>query len=86
MKRLHGWERRAAEASEVVAHLQSGQKVFVHGAAATPTALLEAMVERRDLEGVELYHIHLNGPVRFCEPDSRKAFTPNSLFTGGNLR
>ena len=29
-------------ADEAVSHLKSGMKVFIHGAAATPTPLLEA--------------------------------------------
>lgn len=86
MKRPNDWERRAVSASDVVAHLKSGQKVFVHGAAATPTTLLDAMVERTDLERVELYHIHLNGPCRFAEPQYKRNFISNSLFTGPALR
>ena len=86
MKRPNDWERRAVSPSDVVAHLKSRDKVFVHGAAATPTTLLDAMVERTDLERVELYHIHLNGPLRFAEPIYRSAFTSYSLFTGPGLR
>lgn len=86
MKRLPHWETRAVSAQEVVSHLKSGQRVFVHGAAATPTTLLDAMVERRDLEHVELYHIHLNGPCRFAEPEYKDMFTPNAMFVGATLR
>ncbi len=86
MKAYGDWARRAVSASEVVAHLASRQKVFVHGAAATPTALLDAMVGRGDLEQVELYHLHLDGPCRFAEPAHRSAFISHSLFTGPGLR
>jgi acyl-CoA hydrolase len=86
MKFYADWQRRAVSASDVVSHLRSRHKVFVHGAAATPTTLLEAMVERADLEGVELYHIHLSGPCRFAEPDHQHAFISNSLFCGPALR
>lgn len=86
MKRYPGWQQRGVSARDVVAHLQSHHKVFVHGAAATPTALLDAMVERTDLEGVELFHLHLSGPLRFTERAFRDAFIPNPLFTDGGLR
>jgi 4-hydroxybutyrate CoA-transferase len=80
------WTKRAQSAAQVVAQLKSRQKVFVHGAAATPTTLLDAMVERTDLEGVELYHIHLNGPCRFAESQHAKQFASHSLFCGPALR
>ncbi|HEX9719052.1 MAG TPA: acetyl-CoA hydrolase/transferase C-terminal domain-containing protein [Ramlibacter sp.] len=86
MNRYPGWERRAVSARDVVAHLESRQKVFVHGAAATPTALLDAMVERTDLEGVELFHLHLSGPCRFANERYRDAFISNPLFTDHGMR
>jgi 4-hydroxybutyrate CoA-transferase len=86
MKRYPGWEQRAVSAGDVVAHLRSHQKVFVHGAAATPTALLDAMVERTDLEGVELFHLHLSGRLKFAQPQYRDAFIPNPLFTDHGMR
>lgn len=86
MNRYPGWEQRAVSAREVVKHLESRRKVFVHGAAATPTTLLDAMVGRTDLEGVELYHLHLSGPCRFSEPQYRDAFIANPLFTDPGMR
>ena len=86
MKRYPGWEQRAVSARDVVAHLKSRQKVFVHGAAATPTALLDAMVERTDLEAVELFHLHLSGPCRFSQARYQHSFIPNPLFTDHAMR
>lgn len=86
MGRLAGWEQRAVSAADVVAHVESGDKVFIHGAAMTPTTLLDALVERTDLERVETFHIHLAGPTRFVEEQYRDMFIPNSLFTGPTLR
>jgi 4-hydroxybutyrate CoA-transferase len=86
MKRYPGWEQRAVSAREVVAHLQSQHKVFIHGAAATPTTLLDAMVERSDLEGVQLFHLHLSGALRFAEARYRDAFISNPLFTDHGMR
>jgi acyl CoA:acetate/3-ketoacid CoA transferase alpha subunit len=39
-------------ADEAVSIVKSGDRVFVHGASATPTPLVEALCRRRDLEGV----------------------------------
>jgi 4-hydroxybutyrate CoA-transferase len=86
MKRYPGWEQRAVSARDVVAHLQNRNKVFVHGAAATPTTLLDAMVERTDLEHVELFHLHLSGSCRFSEARYRNSFISNPLFTDSGIR
>lgn len=86
MNRYPGWERRAVSARDVVSHLKSRQKVFIHGAAATPTTLLDAMVERTDLDGVELFHLHLSGPCRFSEARYQDAFIANPLFTDEGMR
>jgi acyl-CoA hydrolase len=66
--------------------LKSGDRVFVHGAAATPTELLEAVCARTDLDGVELYHLHTNGPAPFAEPAVAGRLHSNSLFIGPPLR
>jgi len=42
--------------------------VFVHGAAATPTPLLDALSARTDVEGVRLYHLHTQGCDTFLAP------------------
>ena len=86
MNRYPGWEQRAVSARDVVSHLKSHQKIFVHGAAATPTTLLDAMVERTDLAGVELFHLHLSGPCHFGEERYRDAFIANPLFTDEGMR
>src|ERR1035438_10556519 len=46
---------RATTPSEAVASIRSRTNVFIHGAAATPTPLIEAMAARRDLLDVRLY-------------------------------
>ena len=86
MNRYPDWEQRAVSAAEVVSHLNSRDKVFVHGAAATPTTLLDAMAQRTDLEGVEIFHLHLSGPCRFADPALREAFVSNPLFTDAGMR
>jgi len=78
--------RGAVAPSEAVASICSRTNVFIHGAAATPTPLIEAMSARRDLENVRLYHLHTAGPAPFAEPGRDKEFLSNSLFVGAPLR
>lgn len=82
----YDWTRNAQSADEAVGHVRSGDRVFVHGAAATPTGLLEALARRTDLEGVEVYHLHLSGPIPFADPEQEGKVFSNSLFTGPALR
>ncbi len=80
------WSGRAISSAEAVAPIRHGAHVFIHGAAATPTPLIEALCARRDLEGVRLWHLHTNGPAPFAEPGREKEFRSISLFTGAPLR
>ena len=79
--RIHDWKARSVSPADAVALLKSGDRVFLHGAAATPTPLVEAMSARTDLESVRLYHLHTTGPAPFAEPEKEKAFRSASLFT-----
>ena len=76
----------AVSADEAVARLRSGMNVFVHGASATPTPLLEALCRRSDLTDLRLYHLHTAGPAPFVEPVCHGRITSVSLFTGGAVR
>ena len=60
------WTQRAVSATDALATVTSGMTVFVHGAAATPTPLLDALAARSDLEGIALYHLHTSGPAPFA--------------------
>jgi acyl-CoA hydrolase len=80
------WQSNAVSADDAVAHIKSGMKVFVHGAAATPTPLLEALCKRQDLENVSLYHLHVSGDIPFADPSQQGRLLSVSLFTGPALR
>lgn len=80
------WQSRAVSPEEAVQLIESGMRVFLHGACASPTPLTDAMAARTDLQGVELYHLHMAGPAPYAEPDRAGRFHSNSLFTGANLR
>lgn len=74
------------EAMEVI---QSGMKVFVHGGAATPLPLLDALAKRgqeAQLKNVELIHIHTEAHDKVVSPEFEGIFRSNSLFTGANCR
>lgn len=86
MNAATNWTVRAKSPTVAVAMLQSGMNVFVHGAAATPTPLLQAMADRADLDGIRLFHMHLEGPIPFAEPQASTRFRSTSLFTGPALR
>jgi acyl-CoA hydrolase len=60
--------------------------IFLHGAAATPAPLLHAMVRKKTLEGIRLYHMHTSGDTPFVEPECEGRFFSVSLFTGPALR
>jgi 4-hydroxybutyrate CoA-transferase len=73
-------------ADEAVSILRSGMKIFVHGAAATPTPLLDAMCRRTDLSDLQLIHMHTEGPAPFLEPECLSRMRSMSLFTGQPAR
>ncbi len=74
-------------AAEAVRHVESGQRVFVHGSAATPSSLLKALLERAgDLTRVELVAISTLGALEWDTPAVREHFFLNSLFVSANVR
>jgi acyl-CoA hydrolase len=80
------WMSSATAAEEVVSHIRSGMTVFVHGAAATPTPLIQALGARNDLEKVRIVHLHTEGTAPYVAPGKEKTFRAVSLFTGAPLR
>jgi 4-hydroxybutyrate CoA-transferase len=86
MTEYQSWTSRAVSPEEAVAAVRNGMSLFAHGAAATPTPLLEALARRSDLAGIRLYHLHTNGPALFAEPDQAGRLLSVSLFAGAALR
>jgi acyl-CoA hydrolase len=80
------WKSRAVSADDALSYVGSGMRVFVHGAAATPTPLLDALSRRPGLEDVTLYHLHTAGSPTFAAPDQDGRLLSVSLFTGPDLR
>jgi 4-hydroxybutyrate CoA-transferase len=74
-------------ASDAVAHVQSGQRVFVQGGVATPLSLVDALVDQADrLRKVELIHLHVSGDARYADVEFAESFTVANLFVGGQMR
>jgi len=80
------WQSKAVSPEEAVALITSGMKIFVHGAAATPTSLLKALCGKQGLENITLYHLHLSGDIPFADPARQGGLFSVSLFTGAALR
>ena len=74
-------------AEEAIKVIKSGDKVFVHGGAATPHLLLEKMVGRADeLSNVDLISISSQGAALYADEKYKNNFHINSLFVSANVR
>src|SRR5919108_662859 len=78
---------RVVTAEDAVAGVDSGQTIFVHGAAATPTTLLGALAARGpELSGVTTVGLHLEGPCPHLAPSMEGHIRHRALFIGPSAR
>ncbi len=78
---------RIVDAAEAVAGIRSGEQVYVHAAAATPSVLLDALVARAsELRDVRVVHFHCEGPGPHLQPEMAGHFLHRALFIGPNAR
>ena len=74
-------------ADEAVKYIKPGDRIFIHGSAATPVCLVHALQKRNhELYNVELVSITTLGDVNFDGPEYRKSFYFNSLFVSAATR
>jgi acyl-CoA hydrolase len=74
-------------AEQAVKKITSGDRVFLHGSAATPVHLIEALQARHAyLNDVELVSISTLGNLDFDDPKYQRSFFFNSLFVSANTR
>ncbi|MBS1586602.1 MAG: acetyl-CoA hydrolase/transferase family protein [Bacteroidetes bacterium] len=74
-------------AMDAVSLVKSGDRVFIHGSAATPLVLFNALLDRAsELRNVELVSISTYGDVNWNRPEVLDSFYLNSLFVSGNVR
>lgn len=72
---------------EAVKVIKPGQRVFVHGGAATPHYLLKKLAERScELWNVEIVSISMQGDAVIADKKYRDSFRINSLFVSQNIR
>jgi 4-hydroxybutyrate CoA-transferase len=72
---------------EAVSVIRSGDRIFIHTAAAAPQVLVKALAERGDeLRNVQIYQLHTEGPAPYADEQYQDSFRVHSLFTGANMR
>lgn len=72
---------------EAVKVIKSGDRVYIHGGAATPHYLLRKLVDRAsELYDVELLSISTQGEALFADKKYKDNFRINSLFVSNNIR
>ena len=73
--------------AEALSVIQSGNRVFIHGSAQTPTFLLNELAkEAHRLKGVELVSITVYGHVEVAKAEYAENFFINSLFVSNSIR
>ncbi|HEX5015271.1 MAG TPA: acetyl-CoA hydrolase/transferase C-terminal domain-containing protein [Candidatus Limnocylindrales bacterium] len=78
---------RIVTAEEAAAVVRSGDRVYLHCAAATPSVLLDALVARApELTDVTVVHLHTEGPGPHLAPEMAGHFRHRALFVGPNSR
>src|SRR5580693_6148995 len=79
--------KKGISAEDAVKIIQSGNRVFIHGSAATPVHIIEALQKRHpELNNVELVSITTLGNINFNNPLYKNSFFINSLFVSENSR
>lgn len=73
--------------AEAVSCIESGNRVFIQGAAMTPNTLVDAMCDRyQGLSDVEIISIHTEGNAKYAHEPYHQSFKMNSCFVGQNVR
>jgi len=74
-------------AEEAVSIINSNERVFIHGAAATPQRLVDALTARHtELRNVEITHLHTEGSALYADSIYSDSFYVNTFFVGKNIR
>lgn len=74
-------------AEDAVKLVKNGDRVFLHGSAATPLYLINALFKRAgEIKNVELVSISTFGEIDWKHPEITDSFYFNSLFVSANIR
>jgi len=80
-------QSRYVTAAEAVRIIQSNQRVFVQGSAATPVYLTQALGERAaELKHVEIVSLSTLGDLQLHDAEHPSSFYFNALFVSANIR
>ncbi len=78
---------RYTSATDAVKAVKSGDRIFLHGSAATPHALIRALYDRKDeLRQIELISISTLGEMCLSDASCQNAFYFNAVFVSQNIR
>lgn len=74
-------------AADAVKLVKSRDRVYIHGLAASPQALVKALSARHEeLRDVEIVQLHTEGVAPYAAPEMEASFRVNSVFVGPNVR
>lgn len=74
-------------AENAIELVKSGNRVFIHGSAATPLKLIDALFQRAGtINNIELVAISIYGEIGWNRPEVLDSFYLNSLFVSENVR
>ena len=80
-------DQKNMSAADAVKIIRSGNRVFIHGSAATPLHILAALQKRyEEVKDVELVSITTFGNIHFDDPVYKHSFFIKSLFVSENNR
>lgn len=72
---------------EAIQKIPNSGRVFIQGAAATPTRLIEEMIRQAErFDQLELMHLHTMGSAPYADTTYSKNFRVTNFFVGANLR
>ncbi|MBI5947324.1 MAG: acetyl-CoA hydrolase/transferase family protein [Chloroflexi bacterium] len=78
---------KLVDPAQALAAIHSGDRIYLHGGAATPRALIDALMARAEgIFDVEIVHLHTDAPAPYAAPEMEGHFRHNALFIGPNVR
>jgi acetyl-CoA hydrolase len=81
------YSNRFVSAEEAVKSIESNDRIYIHSGCAYPTALVDAMVKRKDeLTNIEVCHLMVMGDAPYMKPEMEGHFRHNGFFLGSNTR
>ncbi len=84
---LRLYKQKLVSADEAVQAIKSHDKILLHSNCAFPSAIVNALVKRKDeLRNVSIYHALAVGDMPYLDEGMEKSFTHYAFFIGANSR